>query len=360
MKNKTIFCLAACAFLAASCDQYPIFFSISKEVKPKEATIQGSPSKIVALGGEQYIANGNIFTFDSQAKAWHEIPRPPQPVRDVAAAGALFALGISGSDTALYRQNGEDWDSIPNPTAYTFLQSVFSANGQIFVAARNTGNSDAATEYAILHYTGGELAELKPGISELRGVVYHNAYYYFAATKNIYAGTVLKDEELKPVSGSNAYTITGIIETQPNGEVIAVTSEGFIYKVTHEKVTLSGNNNVIFTGALAVWENVNVEDTKLLLLGIHASSGSYTYGYREMLIGGTSGILNFATFYRPGQAAPSSVSDTDKYDSTIGKHSLTALYVHPTDTSGGVPLVFASTQKDGLWSYRDNEWNAED
>jgi hypothetical protein len=294
---------------------------ISNEVKPKDPLIKGSPSKII--GG--YVANGKLWYYNKSGGHWTEVAGAPANVRDVTQG--YYILCVDGNNTAVYKMNGNNFTLVENKTQYTFIQGLYGN----YAGAMKPGTDD----YAILRLDAS--IDSAAAISSPLVAVSEN---YLATAHD---GIVGSDGKLT-VSGSKGLNIAGIL-----GNYV-VTGDGKILEISGNSINTIINSGPRFTGAMASWSHGG---KNLLLLGIKSSS--YELGYRELDLSNRS--LNI-----PGDLKPdSSVSDRDKYISTLGKHAVTAFYV-TTETGGsdGLPLIFASTQKAGLWSYRNNEWNAEE
>jgi hypothetical protein len=327
--------------LLSSCAQSPIFTMIANEVEPKEPLVNGSPSKLVSVGSDIYTANGKLWKY-SDSSGWSRVPDVPSNIYDIASGGgALYLLRVSGGDTAVYLGNSK----LENSSEYDMIQGLYSdsanSGGSVYAGAKKSGSDD----YAILKVSSSSLSFERAIGSPLTGVA---GAYFATAISGIYSGSTL-------VSGSSGYSIAGIIDTKTGDGVIAVTGNGRILEVKGNNITAHDSGSYpSFTGALAIYKDANRNIT-LLLLG--SKSGIYDLGYREMKLDG-----NFV-LSSPGDNIPNStVSDRDKYQSTLAKCAVNSLIQVGNTTGGpdGLPLIFASTQKDGLWSYRDNEWNAEE
>jgi hypothetical protein len=171
-----------------------------------------------------------------------------------------------------------------------------------------------------------------------------------------------------PMSGTTKATVTGIIET--GGVIIAVSNTGHIYYSSGGTFSQI-SNNVNYTGGMSVWlDPDNQWKPSLLLMGIRGKGTSRTHGYQEMIL--ENGVPTFA-LQRPGNDSPSSVKNRSKYTGSIGIHPVENILQIPSISRGGLldynafvgipgwePPIFAATSKDGLWSYRNGEWNAED
>jgi hypothetical protein len=112
----------------------------------------------------------------------------------------------------------------------------------------------------------------------------------------------------------------------------------------------------MFIGGMTTWDETGDGTPDLLLLPIDDNDSSYTYGYREIAL--TGGLFpSDPSIKAPGNGTPTTVADEDQYDSSLGRMALRHLFQY---NSGGTRVLFASSYKDGLRSYRDDEWNAED
>jgi hypothetical protein len=329
----------------SSCAQDPIFNMIANEIEPKDPKIKGSPSKLVRVGSDIYTANGKLWKYSNSN--WSSIGAPSNIYDIAAGGGGLYLLSVSGSSTAVYKLGG---GKIENSTGYNMIQGLYSdgakPDGPVYAGAKRSGSD--SDDYAILKITGDSFTIEQTIGSPLAGVA---GPYFVTATSGIYNGS----NGFTLVSNSAAYSIAGIIDTKTTDEVIAVTGNGRILKVTASGIEEhSSSSYPSFTGALAIYEDVN-RTIKFLLLG--SKSGIYDLGYREMRLDGSFALSN------PGDSIPySTVSDRDKYRSTLAKCAVNSL-IQVSNAAGGhdgLPVIFASTQKDGLWSYRNNEWNAEE
>lgn len=305
---------------------------ISNEVKPNEPLINGSPSKLVSSGGAIYTANGKLWRYSN---GWSQVGGVPSHIYDIAAGGSvLYLLSASVSGTSVHTLNG---GKLENQTEYDVIQGLYSDGTSVFVG----GMKSASGEYAVLNISGNFLSFKQKINSPLAGIA---GPYIATAISGIYNGSTL-------IPSSSGYSIAGIIKVEE--QFIAVTSNGKILEINGNSLTEhSSSSYPSFTGALAVYKR---NGSTLLLLG--SKSGIYDLGYREMKLDG-----NFELF-DPGANAPNStVSDRDKYRATLAKHAVNSLMQLSEDPGGGdgLPVIFASTQKGGLWAYRNNEWNSEE
>ncbi|MDR2601401.1 MAG: hypothetical protein LBC53_02975 [Spirochaetaceae bacterium] len=375
-KKYILFVFLSCVFFA-SCND-PIFHQIELEVEPLQAKIPGSPSKIVSNEGADklYTANGKLWGWDNKTDAWSEISTTFKTARDVAYvkhsnAEVLYALSVGGSSTKIYAQKQDAnasnaaWAPIESPQNYT-VQSIFgaygatgggAAKGAFFACASN-----AANEFAV-YYIENPGDSLKPidGFKErIFGAAFFNGKYYFAANNGVYQSGDLTaatriDEGTEEDPGTKDKQWMNIVSGEVKGiPVLAATSrDGFVYlkNVSGKPSIKQKEDSYVFTSALCFWTG---GDAFYLLCGIQGSS--YTNGYREIKLTLENGVVKLDAYGQPA----ASVENTEKYSSTIGIRALNSIFMPAQPEAykdAARPLVFASTQQNGLWSYR-GIWNA--
>ncbi|MDR2102157.1 MAG: hypothetical protein LBP43_06270 [Treponema sp.] len=375
--------LFLCSWVFFACGQNPIFFEISNEVEPKDPRIVGGPTKPVVFKDRLYVASGAIHRYNGSSR-WEHTRGQPGNTKGLAVTGNfLYALTISGAglgSAELWKSadGGATWGNgsaagtpIANETGYPYLQTIFGVRNILFVGARKSQN-----ENAVLYMREGDdklslLREFPWDATgrtggELRGADFLNGEYYIATTnRGIYANSDI--ETLKTVGylgfsvdTENNNNFNGLI-TVGNNTIIAVTSNGKIwYRNSGGGSSITDSYaNTSFTGALALWKAPGAAVNSLLLLGTEIGGGAYSYGYREILLsGGELGIADMS-LKNPGETQPSSVNNYPRYNSTIGKHSINGIIQVPPAVDPAM-ILFASTQKSGFWSYRNEEWNAEE
>jgi hypothetical protein len=335
------------SILFCSCGQDPIFYGISLEVEPVDPRIVGMPTNIVAVAGKVYVASkssGTIHAYDGTT-GWQRLGGPGGRIIELAATAThVYALtGEPGSSALLYALEASDANSAWKPvtSSYRNIQSIYGAGEELFACAM----IDPST-FVMLHEVEGTLQLLTGGSGFLRGAVSKGTDYYLAGT-GIYT---LAGETLTRVSGTEEFTVIGLITLKD--KVVGVSTGGIILYGDSEGFTRA-DTGVTFTGAIASWKKDGEETDALLLLGIQGGSVAATHGYREILLSEGTLLPDALGLRIPGQNEPSSVSDYDKYYSSLGKHPVVSLY----QAADGI--LFAGTTKNGLWSYRNNQWNAE-
>jgi hypothetical protein len=354
-----------------SCNQAPIFYYISNEYEPKDPTISGGPTKIVEFQGKAYVSNGTIYRYSpgtsGGAGTWAALGKgAPRAVKDLAATGAyLYALSVPGTDinsAVLYRMDAaENWKE----AAKGALQAIYGAGDSLFAG---TGNSQSN----ILFYINDMGASLSPlrdfGVNgELQGAAFLDNTYYIAtaglgifavSAENLMQTEVWEAVEPLPAS-ANAGTIRSlfVVRDAANAALIALSGRGKLWWMKPgEPARVIKESSVTFTGSAAVWKDANNPGEPLLLTGVQLGSGVYTYGYREFPLKAIVAGTDPGSPRTPGEGTGvvSSVDNYPKYSTSLGKYVVNSLY----QAEDGI--LFASTQKNGLWAYRDNEWNAEE
>jgi len=281
-----------------------------------------------------------------------------------SGGATLYALSVDGTDslsTTLWKStNGSTWTKVTNSTGYPILQGgLFVAGTTLFVGGRNSGGTTAA----VLYDNSGSLAVALDGITigdavpgTLAGAVYMDSNYYLAVTgKGVFYGsagsigtTAIGD------TADTKYRLNGLIAL--GSQVVAVGSGGYMLAGTSSgfsEVSGACADDYPYTGALAVWTSGT--DT-LLLAGRRYST--YTNGYWEISLDTNGDLPGTVSLKVPGESSPTTVADTDTYQQSLGQKVITALCQAP---GGGLgTTLFASTSLDGLWSYRNGEWNAEE
>jgi len=362
----------------------PVFYMISVEPPITDPLIGGSPTNFVVYKDKVYVASGrNIYSYDGTS--CEKIPlQPGGRILQLAATDSyLYALCFPNSgNTNLKRFSAAgNWEDVTGDTGgYNMLQSVYAANDKVFIGAEKNGS------FIILYMTDndGAYSPLTPGSTTdtpeymFCGLAYDSQYYYLCTRSNkffltpITGGPVTAKSKMKDddPEKDDDVKFTGIINLG-NNTILAISRNGNLYNVNSglditRLENISIGNNRYSTGALAVWRD-ETGTPKLLLAGrqdslVYTVDSGYTYGYMELELD-SGGIKAGMNFTEPGKADISSVADNERYISTIGKYPLNHIFQMTADIDPNMTL-FASTQKNGVWSYRVRDsipqWNAEE
>ncbi|MDR0643696.1 MAG: hypothetical protein LBG05_02110 [Treponema sp.] len=341
-----------------SCDQDHIFYKISQEVKPTDPRIMGGPTAIVQLNGTLYCSSRMDMIVHIYENGSWSTSSPGGKILELATDSvSLFALtGEPMETTSLKKYDGSVWTEFAHGNFESIAGAGDGTDGLIFVATKTTVDA----------YDAGGLKWTKSPGNLLMGAAYLNSIYYLAiAEKGVftYDGTnfspsaisILKEDKEEPsgvVSVSEDKNTVGILAV--GNEVVAVTRGGEILRGDLNGFKVALSSGYYLTGGMGLWTDGS---NKLLLIGLQGYSTSSGLGYREIVLEGDA-LQEKISLFKPGSHSPSTVSNEDKYDSTIGIHGVTDIAQAQDGT------LFAATTKDGLWSYRHRDgadvWNAEE
>ena len=367
------------SFTLLSCDQDSIFYDISNEPVPKDPLVPGSPTNMVLVRNRMYVGTrmGNkIFSYTSPTGlgTWNSISLPTGSLGELATDGTdlyvlIFPTGepLNSSVVRRYNLSTNSWDMYHTVSGYS-IQSLFGIDGKIFAGGQNSSNYQ---NFAIFYLEpeSNSLTAIKYQTSLLVGVAQNagGIIYLATAANGIFAFNE-SDLITSPVNGATEINLAGIISF--DGSIVAVSGDGDVYidnGAGFSHVTMGVN----FTGGMCVWlDRKNQWMPNLLLMGTRGKGTSLTHGYREMVLDNGKPTFNIRI---PGDESPTSVISKAKYEASIGTHPVISILQLPDAASGGPlnynnytmntdwePPIFASTAKNGLWSYRNGEWNAED
>jgi len=407
--------MALLSVLAVSCEQDSIFFTISKETAPLKPRIEGNPTNMVVFERNNvpimYVAAGRLhwYAHGANGPQWdlkeYAIPQPGGRISALAVAkganGAsrLYALCRKGNNvntTLRYIESGDtEWkDDITNDaTGYPIIQSIFAdpESKRLFAGAGKNDQSQATYGILYLDNNNKTLKELQSDTSLLSGAVCRQDIYYlstkgdgiFQISEDDLAANVINENTVQQLNDNSDIeerdqkknrTFMSMIKLKDT--IITVERKGgALYEVSNgsfARMRYTSNNELInihkdryTTEAYALWQDPE-RDLKLLIIGLqgdlyYTTTSSQTYGYVEFELGAGSNTI----ITRNDSGKLLSVHDNSRYTASIGKHPLNHLFQAP-DTIDPNRTFFASTQTEGLWSYRDRtknggwQWNAEE
>lgn len=419
-KWYTIFFLLG--IFAVSCGNDPIFYIISTETVPRPPRIEGAPTNMVKFEREYpsgsgefvpvlYVASGRFHSYarapGADSPDWdsdeYRIPSPGGKIISLAVTkDYLYALCLNGESlnaTLYYIGHSDDdpdnpWKMIDNfnfeGSEYPLIQSICAdpATNRLFVSARQRSNTIFALLYLGLddNNTPTTLKMLKGETAMLSGAVYRdNSYYLCTRGRGIFkveetelandSPNIVQIDDGADDDKNNNRMFMGMIKLE-DGMIIAVERRGGnLYEVQDGAFLQMYDNNGnsiatgrYATGALTLWEDSD-HSMKKIVAGIQgglytSSSSSYTNGYVEFDLIYSTGAFDKDSPRRDSNRLQT-VSDTDRYMTSLGKHPINHLFQAPQDIDPEMTF-FASTQTAGLWSYRDRpnnggpQWNAEE
>jgi hypothetical protein len=397
-------------FILCTCND-PVFYAISTEVKPIEPRISGVATNFVVYDGHMYVASGNaLFSYkynkdageDPDKQYWNKEASPGGNIIQIASTkDYLYALSSTDNNndgkTILRRfdKDNSSWSQIGGILdTYAKIQNIFAAGGVLFVwAALSTTNYN----YNLLYIMNGmdealNVMDNQDDTGIITGAAFNGKSYFLPFTSRKKdkekIGGVYKIDDInggaKIITYKNAegnelnVHFNGITSLGGAGNtVLMISRNGEVYFVDDSIVKIE---NVFMgrmsTGALAVYEmppeqsdGLSNNPKRLLLAGrqdslYFSSSSGYSYGYMELELD-AAGIKSGANFTEPGRnPASSTLTDYERYQSSLGKYPVNYLFQAPPDIDSKM-ILFASTQKSGVWSCRDRDrnygkyWNAE-
>lgn len=372
MKKLILYFLLIPVYLLFVTCNDPIFYNISQEEELLDPIIEGSPTNFVMFNNYMYVASGQklykykgTYSGHTDRGSWEDTSPTGKRIFALAVANNnMFALFDDAGRGVLRMFNGNNW-SLFSEAAEHNIRSIHCINDVLFIGAGENNKS-----LYILYYDGNNLGRLTDtGSSLLNGAAYNSeTNTYYLSTKDllnttdgaIYNASNLSDTAKTLISG---IPFVGIINCN-NNTIYAIDQNGKLYIVPgiNEIASFANLGNYLATGALSIWE----KDGKHLLLAgrkdiMNASiTSGYTYGYLELEILPLNGSFN-----EPGKKTVSTVNNGEngKYAATIGKYPVNHIFQAPLIGNDKNQILFASTQKNGVWSYRqrgnDWHWNAE-
>jgi len=364
----------------------PIFYTVTQETPLIPPLIDGSPSNFAIFKDEMYVASGkNIFKYGKNKQSeckWSKMDLSEEKlgssIVNLAATGnSLYAHYLDNNFGGIKRVIGKDNSNVDLEEPQ-YIQTIYASANVLFICARKSG------ETYIIYYldeddSSGNIKPINGITSMLNGVAYDSdsKYYYLCTYSGIYyveidninssPAKLLKDEEDKAYTG-----FTGIINLNEN-YVAAINKNGDLYEINSATIVkkASFNDSRESTGALALWsrDKGDTTPTSLLLVGrneyYYSTISRYTNGYVEIELDETGRIKEGAIFREPGNNnSPTTIDNYDRYVSSLGKKIIKHFIQTPFAIDENMTL-FASTQKNGVWSYRDRHdgegetWNAE-
>jgi len=333
--------------LFGSCSD-PIFHTVFQETPKLKPLIGGSPTNFVTFNSKLYVASGKKI-WEYNGTSWKEYIKLSGFVGNLAATNSsLYVTYIKG--------NGNDgrikiFTSTPDyyDLPISNVQSIHAVDNVLF-ACNSSGTISYTTDNATF-------TQISTATGILNGVASDSTHYYLCTDKGIFCASKSSPSTATSISDKN---FVGIINTSTN-IIAAISNDGKLYQVTNTGITEKASfpdDKRNPTGMLAVWSDGT---DSLLLAGrreyYYSTSTGYTNGYLEIALDASGNITG--SFGNPGKSC-----NYDSYVSSLGKEPVNHFIQTPSSIDTNKTL-FASTQKNGVWSYRDRNdgngitWNAE-
>jgi hypothetical protein len=378
--NRLGLSLMVLILILFSCGQDSIFYDISNEPEPKDPLINGSTTNFVVVKNRLFVGTrmSNKFYYYAYfegAPRWNTITLPSGYLGDLATDGeSLFVLifqnrdPLNSSMVRKYNIFANSWDMTYTVSGYS-IQTIFGAGNKIFAGGQYLSNRKNFAILFLEQQESNSLVAIQYGTSLLKGAVQNASGTIYLATAGNGMYTFNESSlDTTPVTGTEQANLNGIINV--GGYIVAVAANGTVYTNVAGRFN-NVNAGVNFTGAMCVWlDRSNQWKPSLLLMGIRGRSSSLTHGYMEMVLENGKPTFNIKS---PGDGSPTSVKSKAKCAASIGTHPVESIMQLYDINSGGPlnynnftsdpawePPIFASTAKNGLWSYRKGEWNAEE
>jgi hypothetical protein len=388
-------------FLGAGC-QDPIFYKISREVKPREPRIKGVPTKFVVYDNFMYVAASSLHRYGPYrgTAGWDhgEWVNPLGRVFDLAATTEyLYALTNYNSPAIWRWKTGmAEWEQLGGYSGS--IQSIYGETdaegkpvkgGKVFAGILVKDPGENGIDYSIYYVDESAPPEsalkglpLGENTGRLTGAAFDGASHFVSTFgRGVYSWNGTNDPPVQLVNTADGEdknrNLMGIIRTGTDtAKVFAFGRDVDILEVSSAGFTVKrGSSSHYLTGAVALWKQpVNPGTEGKILLGIRDGSD---YAYQEVrfdlaggfLIANSSGEIDL---YNPGASPPSTLTDTDLFDTTIRPHPVNHIFQVPPSVDPAMVLFAAvqgtgSTTNDidsGVWSYRQRDgtwqWNAEE
>ncbi len=323
----------------------------------------------VGSGGDLFKYSGNSI-WDKEIQ-----PKAGKIIQIASTSAYLYALCFEDNNKSnLMQFDGAAWEKISGGDIQNYnrtAQFIFAANDKLFIGASTSNPSEDSNSFSVFYFDGDVIKDINI-TGELTGAAFDGRNYFLSTRNN---GIYKISDPSNPSSEVIKFTnnrgekvnlnIAGMINLTPE-RIAIITRNANLHYVTDAGIgasIASFGSGRYASGALGIWE----DDGKLLLAGRQdrlstGTDSGFTYGYLEIRLDSTTGlVVSGSRFVEPGLNTTSTVIDGDnaRYRSTIGINPVNSIF----QAEDGV--LFAATQVNGVWSYRDRkdggwQWNAEE
>jgi len=364
-KPDYLMLIPALIILTFSACNDPVFYTISSEVPVIPAYIDGSPTNFVFFKDCVYVASGSSLYRYSAGTDGHgtwsgQIPVSGGWIGSLAATSSwLYAICLENSTGILMQSSdGTIWSKTPNVN-YD-VKAIFTTEENRLFFSANEGN-----DFYDIYYLSGTPIKVLENVKEFRGAVFNNGTYFICTTDGIYQFGNFSDEPVI-LQNSNGKNFVGIIDL--GSDVAAIARNQELYSVSTGGIaSIAKFDSRSASGALTVFKDSH--GRRLLLVGrmdlTYSTTSGYTFGYIEIELD-DDGFKHGAVYRMPGEnPSYSTVDSNERFITTIGKNPVNHIFHVPSSLNyPDMSLIFASTQKNGVWSYRERgaiwQWNAEE
>lgn len=304
--KKLSLIIFALLLIFVSCEQSPIFYHISQEIKLDDPTIGGKVYAIKQLGDTLYAAN-ELLSYKSMSDSrWTKMSTSFKVTNIAVDSDNLYALGNPSDDTfSVYLYTAEKkWEKITDGVSSLFDDNAGNA---YFVKDVTTGTGDDATTKATVH--------------KLAGISY----------------TAVPDANGKAKSAVNLGGTTYFLEN-----TASAASDSHIY--------ISDGKTVKY-GTGSSWENTSVADSSITSMYIFGS---------QLYVGTESGV--FVATINEGGSLSSFTNLPSNAESAFGDREVLGVWKFDDKDNFFVSVTSTTASiYDALWGFNSDsgKWNLE-
>ena len=304
--KKLSLIIFALLLIFVSCEQSPIFYHISQEIKLDDPTIGGKVYTIKKLGDTLYAAN-ELLSYKSMSDSrWTKMSTSFKVTNIAVDLDNLYALGNPSDDTfSVYLYTAEKkWEKITDGVSSLFDDNAGNA---YFVKDVTTGTGDDASTKATVH--------------KLAGISY----------------TAVPDANGKAKSAVNLGGTTYFLEN-----TASVASDSHIY--------ISDGKTVKY-GTGSSWENTSVADSSITSMCIFGN---------QLYVGTESGVF-VATINEDGSLSSFTTLPSNA-ESAFGDREVLGVWKFDDKDNFFVSVTSTTASiYDALWGYdsASEKWNLE-
>ena len=304
--KKLSLIIFALLLIFVSCEQSPIFYHISQEIKLDDPTIGGKVYAIKKLGDTLYAAN-ELLSYKSMSDSrWTKMSTSFKVTNIAVDSDNLYDLGNPSDDTfSVYLYTAEKkWEKIVDGVSSLFDDNAGNA---YFVKDVTTGTGDDASTKATVY--------------KLAGISY----------------TAVPDANGKAKSAVNLGGTTYFLEN-----TASVASASHIY---------INDGKTVKYGTGSSWENTSVADSSITSMCIYGS---------QLYVGTESGV--FVATINEGGSLSSFTTLPSNAESAFGDREVLGVWKFDDKDNFFVSVTSTTASiYDALWGYNtaSGKWNLE-
>lgn len=304
--KKLSLIIFALLLIFVSCEQSPIFYHISQEIKLDDPTIGGKVYAIKKLGDTLYAAN-ELLSYKSMSDSrWTKMSTSFKVTNIAVDSDNLYALGNPSDDTfSVYLYTAEKkWEKITDGVSSLFDDNAGNA---YFVKDVTTGTGDDASTKATVH--------------KLAGISY----------------TAVPDANGKAKSAVNLGGTTYFLEN-----TASAASDSHIY---------TNDGKTVKYGTGSSWDNTSVADSSITSMYIFGS---------QLYVGTESGV--FVATINEGGSLSSFTTLPSNAESAFGDREVLGVWKYDDKDNFFVSVTSTTASiYDALWGFNSDsgKWNLE-